>query len=289
MMTALLVAGTLAVLAGLGAIALGIPVKEFSFGNTMILSGTIGVCTGLLLFGLSVVLGELKVISHRLRLRPGADAPAEGPAPKPLDLPAETGRTDLSGTPPLDDLWREPSPPRGRTRSSPLAPPPPLEPEPEFDPPSAPEPKPKRNLLFASASRRERERAEKRAAADPLAAEFRSPPLSEPFQVPHDEPRGTGATSFGDDWPKPERMRAPEPLAPPLPRRGARPAPAFAEPGPLPRGGEPQPSVTVVKSGVVDGMAYSLYSDGSIEAQMPEGMMRFGSIDELRSHLDQRG
>jgi hypothetical protein len=35
-------------------------------------------------------------------------------------------------------------------------------------------------------------------------------------------------------------------------------------------------------------MAYSLYSDGSIEAQMPEGMMRFASIDELRSHLDHR-
>ena len=46
--------------------------------------------------------------------------------------------------------------------------------------------------------------------------------------------------------------------------------------------------VTVLKSGVVDGMAYSLYSDGSIEAQMPEGMMRFSSIDELRDHLDQR-
>ena len=42
------------------------------------------------------------------------------------------------------------------------------------------------------------------------------------------------------------------------------------------------------KSGVVDGMAYSLYSDGSIEAQMPEGLMRFASIDELRAHLDQR-
>ena len=49
-----------------------------------------------------------------------------------------------------------------------------------------------------------------------------------------------------------------------------------------------QPAVTVLKSGVVDGMAYSLYSDGSIEAQMPEGMMRFASIDELRAHLDQR-
>jgi hypothetical protein len=51
---------------------------------------------------------------------------------------------------------------------------------------------------------------------------------------------------------------------------------------------EDQAQVTVLKSGVVDGMAYSLYSDGSIEAQMPEGMMRFASIDELRAHLDQR-
>ena len=55
-----------------------------------------------------------------------------------------------------------------------------------------------------------------------------------------------------------------------------------------PAADEEQPPVTVLKSGVVDGMAYSLYSDGSIEAQMPEGMMRFASIDELRTHLDQR-
>ncbi len=48
-------------------------------------------------------------------------------------------------------------------------------------------------------------------------------------------------------------------------------------------------AVTILKSGVVDGMAYSLYSDGSIEAQLPEGMIRFSSIDELRDHLDQRG
>ena len=64
-------------------------------------------------------------------------------------------------------------------------------------------------------------------------------------------------------------------------------APAPERPAPAERSEEPAP-VTVLKSGVVDGMAYSLYSDGSIEAQMPEGMMRFASIDELRSHLEQR-
>jgi hypothetical protein len=50
--------------------------------------------------------------------------------------------------------------------------------------------------------------------------------------------------------------------------------------------GQGMPAATVVKSGMVDGMAYSLYSDGSIEAQMPEGMMRFASIEQLRTHID---
>ena len=82
----------------------------------------------------------------------------------------------------------------------------------------------------------------------------------------------------------------------PPPRRSSRLPPAQDEPSagtaaerPAPPApAEQAPAVTVLKSGVVDGMAYSLYSDGSIEAQMPEGMMRFASIDELRAHLDQR-
>ena len=45
--------------------------------------------------------------------------------------------------------------------------------------------------------------------------------------------------------------------------------------------------ISVLKSGVVDGMAYTLYSDGSIEAQLPQGTLRFGSIADLRSHIEQ--
>ncbi len=44
--------------------------------------------------------------------------------------------------------------------------------------------------------------------------------------------------------------------------------------------------VSVLKSGVVEGMAYTLYSDGSIEAQLPQGTLRFGSISALRSHIE---
>jgi hypothetical protein len=79
----------------------------------------------------------------------------------------------------------------------------------------------------------------------------------------------------------------------PPPRRGGRPPSRFAAAsasaaGPAAERNNDRPAVTVLKSGIVDGMAYSLYSDGSIEAQMPEGMMRFASIEELRAHLDQR-
>jgi hypothetical protein len=58
------------------------------------------------------------------------------------------------------------------------------------------------------------------------------------------------------------------------------------EPEPMP---EPEvkaePITTILKSGVVDGMAYTLYVDGSIEAELPQGTLHFASINELREHL----
>ena len=98
--------------------------------------------------------------------------------------------------------------------------------------------------------------------------------------------------SFEDAWPKADRGRNGEipPQRRSAPRAGdarrSRCRRARAQRAAV-AGSKAQPAVTVLKSGVVDGMAYSLYSDGSIEAQMPEGMMRFASIDELTAHIDQ--
>ncbi|MCC8967253.1 DUF308 domain-containing protein, partial [Bradyrhizobium sp. Pear76] len=143
----------------------------------------------------------------------------------------------------------------------------------------------RRNLLFSS-SRKERERTQTRAA-EPLTPDLLSPELR-PGPAASAEP---APATFDDAWPKADRPRSVDVA----PRRTPRPS-TFGEtqsPAASPSSGHPpppqeQPPVTVLKSGVVDGMAYSLYSDGSIEAQMPEGMMRFASIDELRSHLEQR-
>ena len=57
------------------------------------------------------------------------------------------------------------------------------------------------------------------------------------------------------------------------------------QPAEPPEEDEPR-AVAILKSGVVDGMGYTLYVDGSIEAELPQGTLRFASINELRSHLE---
>ncbi|MDA9434367.1 DUF308 domain-containing protein [Bradyrhizobium sp. CCBAU 51627] len=279
----LLIVGIFAVLAGLLAVAFGYSIRDFSLGSTLITSGTIGVCSGMLLVGLYAVLLELQAIARRLagtaaasdvRVRPVLPGLAGSASPAPESAPAMRAEPPPSpAAPPWQAEIPAPARPRAEAPAEPETPPP---------APAAPEAPRRRNLLFASSSRKERERAEAKAAE------------SEPPQ-PQAEP-GTPHASFDDAWPKPDRARPPEPPAarrpPPRPSSTFEPAvpqPAAPPPAPEPPSAVEQPAVTVLKSGIVDGMAYSLYSDGSIEAQMPEGMMRFASIDELRAHLDQRG
>jgi hypothetical protein len=285
MMTMLLIAGIAVLATGLLAVAFGIPVKEFSLGNTLILAGAVTACTGFILLGLAVVVRELQNIARRLGPANSAAAasakrepllPAaagDQPAPANLDGAEPAGKQSPSASSPAP--WQEGAGARDRGRGDGA---------PEATPPEpAAAAKPRRNLLFSSSSRRERERAAltpDAPAADPVPA----PP------VPPPAPKEPAPASFEDAWPQSDRARSDALRRTRTPSTFAEPsaaAPAPERPAPSVRSEEPDP-VTVLKSGVVDGMAYSLYSDGSIEAQMPEGMMRFASIDELRSHLDQR-
>lgn len=263
-MIVVLVAGIGVIVAGLLAIGFGIPVKEFGFGNTLILTGTIGVCTGLLMLSMVVVLRELKALvadgalAHRptaprsRRDLPSSETASEGEEP---ESPAATdaplfARDQSDGDRSASDAsapWRD-EVKRERARNAV---------EPAEIQEEAPAPRQRRNLMFSS-TRRERERAEAAEAA----------------QADQAAPR-----TFEDAWPQSEERSRLD-----TSRRLVRTPSTFSEAAPA-----AAPEVTVLKSGVVDGMAYSLYSDGSIEAQMPEGMMRFASIDELREHLDQRG
>jgi hypothetical protein len=289
-------------LAGLVAIGFGIPINEFGFGNTLIVAGTVAACTGMLLIGLWTAVRELKNIARRLGPGAAAESHAEIPlqsAPAlaaPRNQAADSSgflfRRDQPGSESAGDAepaapasaappWHGEAAPRDRAQDDGAPAPAAAE--------AAPVVKPRRNLLFSSSSRKERERAQARTtdpSADPHPEPAGTPPVPESAEPP--------PASFDDAWPKPERSRTAD-VAPP--RRAGRTPSTFAEPGPAAAGADRYPpavrtedptQVTVLKSGVVDGMAYSLYSDGSIEAQMPEGMMRFASIDELRAHLDHR-
>ncbi|MBN8970299.1 MAG: hypothetical protein J0G95_17850 [Rhizobiales bacterium] len=134
--------------------------------------------------------------------------------------------------------------------------------------------RPNRNFLFSS---RRREQAAEPPAHEPAPEESSA---REAGADPHD--------MFEAPWTQPEPARA-EPELTPEPEAAPRPARSASTPRYQPPRRSEAASVTVVKSGVVDSMAYSLYSDGSIEAQMPEGMVRFESIEALRAHLEQRG
>jgi len=266
----MLVAGIVCLLAGLLAIGFGIPINEFGLGNTLILAGAVTACTGLIVLSLWVVVKELKGMAGRL----GAGAALQkGNAPQPAALPRAAIEDLADAEPGAGGPLPAPSAPwledaAGRDR-----------PRQEVSPSEPPAAKPRRSLMFSSTSRRERERAQ---ARDPSVTELRPEVTAPPMEINEPPP-----ATFEDAWPKSERAR---PSDAPPPRRGPRAPSTFSETAANRQAPvvEDQAPVTVLKSGVVDGMAYSLYSDGSIEAQLPEGMMRFASIDELRAHLDQR-
>ena len=218
---------------GLLAIGFGIPIKEFSTGNTLIIVGVMGVCAGAIMLALWMTVRELKNIARRL----GSGVPeARGEAMVRPVLPGAATRdsapagggflaAEQSG-------GSEPFSPADPPAFSTVAPPPwqneavlrdhpipePMHPEP---PPS----KPKRNLLFSSASRKERERAHARSSEmlppDLLSSELRpKPPTVPPIETA--EP----PAPF-DAWPRADRAK-PGGIA--LPRRSGRMSPTLPEP-----------------------------------------------------------
>jgi hypothetical protein len=69
------------------------------------------------------------------------------------------------------------------------------------------------------------------------------------------------------------------------PPPGPVPPPPLRAPKPAPVPAANSPAGTVYRSGVIDGMAYSLFMDGSIEAELPTGRVKFTTIDELQQYL----
>ena len=355
--------GAFALLAGAVMIGFGIPVNEFSFGNTLISSGTTAVVGGLIVIGLGMVMAQLQRIAETLgartpirssqpfdRFETAAEPPAI-PPPSRVAFPARPKST-FAGVPPMhepemasgDDRHFDLAQGEDRAHGEALA----------HGEDSAQGELPMDEPRVDTAVPTLRNPDETPVTVeDEVSLSPRHPMAAQPPAAGHDNhhghddhaelhdhdhdydhnndrdenvapvPFGSSATAemrhapaVNTDWqsaPPPAfaSVRQPttyfdamwpaeskkaknddysedkaEPTYDPAPHESVDEAyPADAgEPMP-PRETEPR-SVAILKSGVVDGMGYTLYVDGSIEAELPDGTLRFASIKELREHLE---
>ncbi len=306
----LFVLGLAAVVAGVMSIGFGIPINEFSLGNTLIIAGATGLASGLVVIALAITHRQLKKIADILMSRPGgpgrssdalepppsggragaprpglpagADAPARGSAysDRPLrNAPMDSAEESDFEPPHL----RLPGVARGLGPSSGF--------EPMEDVPLSPRTQPRIPGIGVP------------PAAEPKAGQpnWRAPgsrPPAPPVESVRQEPslgipqRPAPEAAFDTVWPSDRRAERIDPQ----PDFAAEPIPPAAAPRlngdashrdvPHARPAADDAPVAVLKSGVVDGMAYTLYTDGSIEAELAQGVVRFGSIEELRNHLE---
>jgi hypothetical protein len=299
----LLLLGVLLAAAGGALIGFGVPINELSRGATMILSGSFAVVGGVLLIGLAAVVAKLTRIATLLHAsrtdRPArvseampaaepvvvrASLPAiEAAAPAPVGANVEVSATAIErlrssipraekNVPEAEEVPLSPNGSQAHPVEPRLEPPPRFEPAPRSAGAAAVEtPEPRLDFLFRPRQPRQTAPQENFDALWP-----RRSGRERQLEPRIEEPRAAPAVEAA---PAATTLEAP-------PAQSDRLA---EEPASIVHAEEPEPeqrSVAILKSGVVDGMAYTLYADGSIEAQLPQGTVRFGSISELRAHIE---
>ena len=321
----LLILGIVVAVSGLASIGFGIPLNEIALGATLMSGGATALIGGLILIGLSAVVSELARLSDGLsgaapralhRSGDSFDPAALSTAPftpsnaRPLptlnapfpprsrgEAPAREARAAapqqssptsvevsaaaierLRSTIPRTEASRIEPPPAAHREEAPLSP----------NGVAAPQHAPDRARVASQALPEPRVTGEERGgAAEALKASrldflFRSRPTRpaqpESFDTLRPAPSRTArdAAAAVERQPTSESAERPSEIAaPPAPDVHAETAQPQSSPAPA-----------VLKSGVVDGMAYTLYTDGSIEAKLPEGTVRFASVAELRAHIE---
>jgi len=303
MATILSLLGIAVTAAGVAAIGFGIPINEFTLGTTLIVAGVSAFTGGLVLIGLATVVAELGRLREAMRARPIARSAARSADAQEL---AQTAAAPVTlATPGLVAGARPVQAASPRATSE------------------APQVRSVESHAAVDASRAES--AEPSIVADeeevtlspsgaslpqthrPRALE---PAPSEPKVSPEDRAGGAAVEAlkasrldflFRSKPTRPASQRenfdAAWPVAGKRPETESSPAlkgdqdqsdhTATAEDRrPQEESREQTHAAAILKSGVVDGMAYTLYADGSIEAKLPHGTVKFGSIAELRAHIE---
>jgi hypothetical protein len=300
----LLVLGGVISAAGLAVVASGVSVQQHTFDTSNITPGTIAVIGGCILIGLGLVVRALLRVERALTVRPmprparpgeaaSAVTPTERasepahipflPKPKPAPHPQPAPIAAAAPSPPAEDAavqrLREKFPALPRLENAPVVE--------ETDV----------SLLPKAPTRPDEDVGEvdngSVSGRTNGTAPVRIAPQVEVNGRPSQRPERAKSSLFDSLWPKAQRPtsdahRGPAAQAapPPPPQSAERGAPSPNVQPAAAQQAAPAP-VSVLKSGVVEGMAYTLYSDGSIEAQLPQGTLRFGSITELRNHIEQ--
>lgn len=258
----LILLGVLIALAGIAVIAFGVTIFISSFGNTLITTGAVAASGGFVITAMGLVLRQLERLTQQIEQRVEAEAAALPPQRPRLDARPQPAAVEYAppvrrDTPPLlaeEDLVSEPEP----------------EPEAPIHEPAAPR---RRAPPLGASSVPRADLAEDNSEEEPPA---HLDPMVEARRQRLERARL-------EEAPRPARPRAPLEVPPRPATRGA----AMPPPAPAPRRSVAPEVVEprVLKSGIVGGMAYTLYSDGSIQAELPDGVVRFGSLQELRDHV----
>jgi hypothetical protein len=290
---ALAVIGLVVVIAGMPDRAAGL-----GLGSDLIQAGASLFAGGLIVAALGVVLKALRDIADRVE---EAGFGLSGPRPSlndelaeqtPMPLPRASARNAVAAQP--EDQFAEATQPSSRDARAPRTP---REPQPVTRPPRQPQPQP---LARAPRPAPEAQRPQPNFAQQP-DQEFEDE-FNAQREEPQQQPRWMRAQAGANNQPKEvgvipstRQNRATLVANANPPRR--EPAPSSYDGAPLRRRPasesefqEAAPAeATVVRSGIIAGMAYTLYSDGSIEAELPAGTVRFGSLTELQEHVKRAG
>jgi hypothetical protein len=293
------VAGAVVTLAGVALVAMGVMPRDGTIDSGILTAGTIAAVGGLLLIGIGMAVRELRRVERVIAGRPAHAAHVEedqaadfveAPSQLRISSPAKPGLTTApaatfaAAAHALEDTTSEHLRTRipSRDRS---------EDERAFAEGDA-------ALVSRLPLRSEDFRERRDTAAKGYTGNGATPPRGITDFETRPRLAGSPATPkakvFNAFWSGGQR-REPPTAAAQAAAAVARALPAGA-PAPASQGfpdavavPADQPSVvTILKSGVIEGMAYTLYSDGSIEAQLPQGTLRFGSIAALRDHIESK-
>ncbi len=292
----LLVVGLVTSAAGLVLMAAGFPIREGTFDAEILTPGVIAAVGGLLLAGLGLAVRELRRIEQALASRPlprvtgsgetvvvAAEAPdalvrfpiPSKPKAEPQQAPfAATEAAATDATTMRDEVAPErvrvKFPPLTRRADRPLEEVTEVALSAQVAAPAEDDIAEATNVVAAS------------RAANGASGSSRVIPRLKARQSA-EKANGSSPRGFWPDGPlRDGRATAAQPAAtvPPTPE----PPPVEEASSALAAGAPAAP--TILKTGVVEGMAYTLYSDGSIEAALPQGTLRFGSISALRDHIE---